>query len=334
MKDKRLLAYVLVCVILLSACGSLKSPEQKMDTLKITMSSELSYGPLLIAEAEGYFREFGINMEYVTFNRTSEALALLIAGTTDIYAGTLNIGFLNTLAGEENLKAVADRGHVEPGKCTYQAILIRKDLYDSGEVTSPADLAGQTFSISFYGPASFLLDSYLGQGGLTLNDIVPIDIPGPSEMDAFANKAISGSVAPEPDLTRILNGGNAAILARSEDVLGLFQSGIIAFGKNLLVDNPELGGRFLAAFLKGVRQFNEGKTGRNLQILSEATGESLEILQASCWPSMREDGQIDFAGVDPFQQWAISFDQMEAPVTEEQFWDPSFLAAAHILLNP
>jgi NitT/TauT family transport system substrate-binding protein len=334
MNIKKLTVIVLTSVFLLSACGSIKPTEQKLDILKITMSNNLSYGPLLIAEAEGYFKEFGIQMEYVVFEKNSEAIALLISGTTDIYAGTLNIGFLNTLSGEENFKAVADRGHVEPGKCTYQAILVRKDLYDSGAVTKPADLVGQTFSISTYGPASFLLESYLAQDGLTLNDINAIDIPSESEMEGYANKSITGSVAPEPDLTRILNGGNAVILARAEDVLGVFQSGLIAFGKNILVDNPELGARFLAAYLKGVRQFNEGKTERNMQIMIEATGESRELLQAACWPPVRDDGMIDFTGVDPFQQWAVSLDQMEKPVSSEQFFDPSFLAAAQDLLNP
>ncbi len=113
-----------------------------------------------------------------------------------------------------------------------------------------------------------------------------------------------------------------------------YQLSVMVFGKNLLVDNREAGARFLAAYLKGVQQYNEGKTDRNLQIIAEATGESIEMLKAACWVPIREDGSIDFSGVDAFQQWSIEQKQLDKPVTEEQFWDPSFLAAAMKLLNP
>jgi NitT/TauT family transport system substrate-binding protein len=303
--------------------------------LNITMSNKLSYGPILIAEKEGYFAEFGIKLNNISFTQASEALALLVAGTTDIYAGTLNIGFLNVLSGSPDLRAVADRGHVQPGsKCTYQAILVRKDLYNSGEVTSAANLAGQTISVSTGGPAAFILGSYLSQAGLTFKDIKTTNLTPLTEIDAYANKTIAIGITAEPDLTRVLNAGTTTILAKAEDVVGLFESGFIAFGKTLRVDHPDVGARFMAAYLKGVRQYNEGKTDRNLQVLSEATGETIQMLQTACWPSINSDGLIDFAGVEPFQQWAIAQGQLEKPVTADQFFDPSFLLAAQKLLNP
>ena len=334
MKSKLFLGLIVVIMVFTSACGGSKPTEQKLDELKITMKNNMSYGPILIAEAEGYFTEFGIQMEYVSFDQNTEALALLLSGSTDVYAGTLNVGFLNTISGEENFKAVADRGYIGQGECTYQAIVIGKDLFDSGVVNGPEDLAGQTFSVTTGGPSAFLLDKYLAQGGLSEKDIITTNIPTASEIEGYANKSISGSVAPEPNLTSILESGNAVILARAEDVLGIYQSGIIAFGKNLLVDDPGLGARFLAAYLKGVHQYNEGKTDRNMQIMIDATGETRELLQAACWPPVREDGMIDFNGVDPFQQWAISSGLLENPVISEQFFDPSILTAAQDLLNP
>jgi NitT/TauT family transport system substrate-binding protein len=350
---------LLLSLVLLNACGTASTPISsqvtpvintamptelqtmpvpvKYDevTIKITISNKLSYGPILIAAKEGYFAEFGITLNNINFTQASEALALLVAGTTDIYAGTLNIGFLNVLSSSPDLKAVADRGHVQTGSnCTYQAILVRKDLYNSGEVTSAADLAGQTISVSTGGPAAFILDSYLSQAGLTFKDIKTTNLTPLTEINAYANKTIAVGITAEPDLTRVLNAGTTTILAKAEDVVGLFESGFIAFGKTLRVDHPDVGARFMAAYLKGVRQYNEGKTDRNLQILSEATGETIQMLQTACWPSINSDGMIDFAGVEPFQQWAIAQGQLEKPVTADQFFDPSFLLAAQKLLNP
>ena len=57
-------------------------------------------------------------------------------------------------------------------------------------------------------------------------------------------------VRAEPVLTTLMDGGNAVFLAKAEDVLGVYQSGLMVFGKKLTVDDPDLGARFLAGYLK------------------------------------------------------------------------------------
>ncbi|MCE9645788.1 MAG: ABC transporter substrate-binding protein [Chloroflexi bacterium] len=307
----------------------------EMVTLKMNFSNQISYAPILIAEAEGYFSEYGITMEHVPFDKSSKAVALLVSGDLDVFAGAVNVGILNTVAQDENVRVVADRGHIAPeDSCTYQAILVRKDLFESGKVTGPADLVGRTFSLSTGSSSSYIFSTYLAQAGLTLDDINMVDLPTPAELDAYENKSIDGTTAPEPNLTMTLNAGNAVILARSQDVIGTLQSGMVAFGKNLLVDHPDIGVRFLAAYLKGVQKYNEGKTERNIQIIADGTGTDPELLKAACWVSIRMDGMVDFAGVDGFQKWAIDQGLLDAAVTEEQFWDPSMLAQAQKLLAP
>jgi len=332
MKFKVVLSILLVSFSLAS-CGSPASTVKPMDKLTLTISNNLSYGPIYIAEAEGYFKEFGIEMEYVNFNNSSEAIALLVSGDVDVYASTLNTGLLNILSQDPNVKVVADRGHIGPGDCTYQAIVVRKDLFESGAVTSAAGLKGQIISTSTAGPSAFLLSSYLAQANLTFEDIVIKVLPNSALFDAFNNKTLGATALPEPDLSSTLELGNSVILARAEDVLGLFQSGVVAFGKNILLDNPDLGARFLAAYLKGIQSYNEGKTERNLQIMAENTGETMDVVKKACWPNVSMDGSVDFTGVDPFQNWSIENGFLDNAVTQEQLYDPSFLEAARALLN-
>lgn len=326
---------LLLVTIVASACGAAKTPFPEMVTLKVTISPVMSYAPLLIANVEGYFADYGIKIDEIKVAKSSEAIALFATGKVDVFAGVLSAGFLNTVYSEKNIKVVADRGHISKGAaCTYWAIVIRKDLFENGKVKNPADLKGLTFSTSASGPSGYLVSTYMSQAGLTLKDLTIKNLDTPSEIQAFDTKAIDGSTTPEPDLTNLLDGGNSVILAKAEDVLGTFQSGIIAFNTNLLVDQPGVGARFLAGYLKGVQQYNQGKTDRNLQILSQATGETVENLKRNCWTSISKDGKIDFAGVEGFQKWSIANDQLANPVTEEQFWDPSFLAAAQKLIKP
>jgi NitT/TauT family transport system substrate-binding protein len=335
MKKTFIIFVLFLFVSVLSGCAPKPVVYSDMVTVKVTMSEQISYAPIHIAVAEGYFAEFGIQVEYIQFEGSSQALALLVSGDADVYAGTLNAGFLNTVAlSNGTIKAVADRGHVAPGGCTYQAILIRKDLYESGAVTGPEDLRGLTFSASTAGPAAYLLSTYLSQGGLTFDDIEILNLETPSEIDGYATGALDGSLAPEPNLSMVLETGNAVILAAAEDVLGTSQSGLIAFGQNLLIDNPDVGARFLAGYLKGIEKYNEGKTESNLQVISEATGMTTEELNNICWVAMSNDGLLNYPSVDGFQLWSVAQGQLDNPVSEEQFWDPSFLAAAQELLNP
>jgi NitT/TauT family transport system substrate-binding protein len=333
---KSISIYLLLVFLLLTGCAGPQGgvPYDEI-SLKVTLNDNISYAPLLIARAENYFKDYGLNVEFVTFDKSSEAVALLLTGKIDVYAGTLNAGFLNSVYQEPNIKAVADRGHISSeDACAYQAILIRTDLYENGVVDGPEDFAGLEIAAKQTGIHAYLLDSYLKDAGLSVKDTKPNDLPDSVLIDAFSAKTISAMVATEPTLSFVLNSGEAVILAETQDIVSPLQTGVIAFGKNLLVDHPDVGARFLAAYLKGVKQYNEGKTDRNLQILNEATSESIENLKSGCWPAIREDGYINFLGVEGFQQWSVTNDELDNLVTEDQFWNPSFLADAQKLLQP
>jgi NitT/TauT family transport system substrate-binding protein len=359
MRKSHLFGLFLLITILLGACSSpaasatVQSPtvaatiqlqpsdtpaptaQYEMATVKLNSSSLTSFAPIFIADAEGYFADYGIKLDYVTLNKTNDAVPLLASGDLDVYAGSVTAGLLNVLSQEKDVKVVADRGHISPSDdCTYLGIMIRKDLYDSGQITKAADLKGQSIAASNTGTTGYLLSTYLAQAGLTFDDVQLNDLPTAGYVDAFNNKSIASIVAPELHITNLMSAGNAVILAKAQDVIGTIQLSVLAFGKDLIVDHPDIGARFMAAYLKGVQQYLQGKTDRNLQIVSDATKVSVQDLKTSCWLPISADGKINFAGIDNFQKWSIAQGQLDAPITEEQFWDPSFIAAAQKLLNP
>jgi len=237
---KKLFSLVFVAVIIAS-CG-IASPsiqpedsptpplEPSLVTLRMNISNNTSYGPIYIAESEGFFKEFGIQMEFIQINKSPEALALLVSGDIDIYAGVLLSGILNVISQDPTIKVVADRGHIAPGGCTYQAIVVRKDLFDSGMITSAEDLKGLPISLTASGPSGFMASSYLAQAGLSLDDVVISDIPNAALVDAFNNETLPASSSAEPVLTTLMDAGNAVLLAKAEDVLGVYQSGLMVFG--------------------------------------------------------------------------------------------------------
>lgn len=361
MKAKRVLSKFLLFAFVLSACTGVPAPAATAETassveptpvpeiqptpepapivyepatVTINKSSLTSYAPLFIAEAEGYFEEFGIVLNYVEI-RGSQAIPLVVSGDLDALAASVSAGVLNILSQDASIKVVADRGSTTAqDTCTYLGLIIRTDLFESGAITGPEGLRGQTIVSTDAGPTGYFLSNYLAQAGLTFSDITLSDLPTSGYPDALANGSISAIVAPELHLTRNISSGNSVFLASSNDTVGPIQLSVMLFGKRLLVEEPEVGARFLAAYLKGVQQYNEGKTERNIQIIAEATGEDPELIEASCWIPIRLDGSIDFAGIEGFQQWSIEQGHLDAAVTEEQFWDPRLLEEARKLLAP
>ena len=98
-------------------------------------------------------------------------------------------------------------------------------------------------------------------------------------------------------------------------------------------ENPDAGRRFMVAYLKAVRQYNQGKTERNLEILAKYTKLDKELLTEACWPSFRSNGRINVRSILEFQDWAVKAGLLDNRVTVDQFWNPGFIEHANKILE-
>jgi len=89
----------------------------------------------------------------------------------------------------------------------------------------------------------------------------------------------------------------------------------------------------MVAYLQAVRQYNQGKTEKNLKILAKHTGIDQGLLKKMCWPAVRNDGQFNVESVLNFQQWAKKRGYLDHLLTEKEFWDPSFIDYAIKVLS-
>jgi hypothetical protein len=89
----------------------------------------------------------------------------------------------------------------------------------------------------------------------------------------------------------------------------------------------------MTAYLEGIRQYNQGKTTRNQEIIAKYTSIEPEILEAACWPSFRNDGSINMQSVLDFQEWAKMMGYLEKTVSSDQLWEPLFTDAASLALK-
>jgi NitT/TauT family transport system substrate-binding protein len=318
----------LILALCLSTCAPLEKEEPPAPVkLKVVQLTYLTFAPFFIAEEEGYWAEQGLEIELVKVEESAMGIVPLLQGDLDVLAGTITFGLLNAMAREGGVRFVADKGYVEPTGCANGGILARRSLLESGALASPEQMKGLHVAVNPAAARGYFLDKVLEKGGLTEDDIEIVDVSNPALLDAMAKATIDLVVTSEPWPTRLIQAGDADFWLSYQDIAPGFQLGYVAFGPSLLEENPDAGRRFIAAYLKAIRKFNEGKTERNLEILAQYTGMDEEFLQKACWPTFHADGSIDVQSVLEFQDWSLEKGYLDGLVPVEQFWDPSFIEA-------
>ena len=330
--------FLLGCVVLallIGACtpGAKVQPTPEPVTMKVVVLPYLSYAPFFIAEDEGYFAEEGIEVEYVKLQTTPQAIPVLEQRQLDVMGASPTFGLLNAIARGAKLRIVADKGYLASDGCTYAAIVARRDLVESGELADAVQLRGRRIAFNPTSFGGYFLYKVLSTAGLTFDDIQPQDLTPPAQLEALTTGAIDLGNLAEPWVSRALKTGKASVWQPIQQVAPDFQLSMIVYGPSLLDDNPDAGKRFMVAYLKAVRQYNQGKTERNLEILAEHTGLDKVVLEKACWPALNDDGHIVPESLMDFQEWAMQEGYIDSVVTQEQFWDGSFIDHANMVLG-
>jgi NitT/TauT family transport system substrate-binding protein len=330
MRNKILLFnLVLILVIALQGCsGSTPTAPQETVKIKVQLLPYLSYAPLYLAQEEGYFAEQGLEVEFLKIQGGSAYVAV-IEGEIDVAATFLNTNLISAIYQNSKVKIVADKGYVAPSGCSVNGLLARKSLVDSGGLKDVASLAGKIAKYDNVSIQAFYLDTLLKSGGLSLADVTYVDFnSSPVVMEAFKNGELDVAFESEPWLTRNVDSGNSVIWRDVKDLIPEAQFAVIIFGPNMLEKNPDAGRRFMVAYLKAVRQYNQGKTERNLTLLATFTESEPAFLEKVCWPTIRDDIMINTQTVLDFQKWALENNLIDGEVSLDKIWDPSFVEFA------
>jgi NitT/TauT family transport system substrate-binding protein len=161
---------------------------------------------------------------------------------------------------------------------------------------------------------------------------VVVDLPPPVQMQALEEGTIDVALMGEPFVTMAVGAGYGVIWMPLEQVVPDFQHAATLYGPGLL-DNPDAGNRFMVAYLKAVRQYNEGLTERNLELMAEFSGLDQALLEGICLPPIRDNGQINADTILDYQEWAVGQGYLDRVVEEDEFWDPAFVEYASQVLD-
>jgi NitT/TauT family transport system substrate-binding protein len=248
---------------------------------------------IFLAMDRGYFAEQGLEID-ITRGGT-ELVPPLATGDIDVLAATTAAALLNAMARDIPLRIVADKGSDPPG-FSYQVITLRKDLWDSGQVRGWGDLRGRKLAAA--GPVSsvdFLFARGLAESGLKPSDIERVSIAYPDMNAAFASGAIDVASFWEPLLTVGIDNGWVVRWKPVEEIDPGHQSGLLIYGKNFIADKPDVGHRFMKAYVQAVRVYNDAYRkgiGRAEVVASiaEHTGVKAELQDRTVPAGLNPDG--------------------------------------------
>jgi NitT/TauT family transport system substrate-binding protein len=251
-------------------------------TLKVGMNIGASDAAFFIAMDRGYLAEQGFDLEILR-GSGPEFVPPLATGEMDVIGPAISLALLNAMARDIPLRIVADKGSDPPG-FSYQVMALRKDLWDTGQVRDWGDLRGRRLAAaSPISSVDYLFALGLGSAGLTLRDVERVTVAYPDMNAAFANGQIDMASFWEPLLTVGIDQGWVYRWKPVDEFDPGHQSGILVYGKNFLQDRPDLGYRFMRAYLQAVRVYNDAyrkNIGRDEvnAIISRHTGVRVDLV--------------------------------------------------------
>lgn len=333
-----LLIVLLLLSLTMQSCSAsgTKAPEATVAPIHVNVGilPYISYAPFYIAQDLGYFKEQGLDVEFVSLDQseTAAVVSALIKGQLDVHSALLDISILNAIAKGARIKFVADKGYNDPNGCDYLVWMAPKALVESGKLNDFKNIVGMKGAFTPVSSMEYFFDQMVKSAGVSSKDVEITDINPPTRMESLKNGSIEFASMSEPWVTRSLSSGSV-VWQRIQQLMPNFPVSLLFFGTNFLEKNPDAGKRFMVAYLKAVKTYNEGKTDSNVSIISKYTQFKPEDLKGMCWQTIRPNGSVDASKILDFQNWAISKGYAEIPLTSQQVWDPQYIEYANKVLG-
>ena len=209
---KKLLTVLLSLVLLLglTACGN-SAEDAESQTVKIGLLSIDDSLPFFVAEQDGLFEEYGVDVELVPFGSALDKETALEAGEIDgdmtdlVVTGLLQKGGLD-------VKIVSTALGAEPNEGRF--VLLASP--GSG-ITDISQLKGQTIAIGNNTIIQYVGDKMCEMNGFAESDIITENIPDLAlRMETLLSDGIPAAILPDPLATVALKNGAVSLVDDTE----------------------------------------------------------------------------------------------------------------------
>lgn len=280
----------------------------------------------LIADAKGYFREEGLDIEIVIFPSAADSTQALSIGAIDVLASSPSATIFNSRQRDIDMTIVAGAGQHSPGHGVV-SIVLRKDLLDSKRYQSAADLKGMKLATGVTSASHFLAVEYSTAAGLKEKEVEYVALGFGNLIVAMNNKAIDGGCINEPQATLMIERANGVRIATSDNIKPNFPFGYLMYGGLLAKKNTDAGRRYMVAYLRGLRDYRLA-FGPDKKDTNDIIGilKKYELIISPNMPSLglSEDGSPSFQRIEHFLEWHRANGAIRTMPDPKSVFDDSF----------
>jgi NitT/TauT family transport system substrate-binding protein len=313
---------------------------QGLIPVRVAMQYLISDSGLLIADDFGYMREVGIDFQAQRADNI-ELQAAMAAGQIDVGGIGVTAAVLNAALRGVGLRIVADRATIIPDH-SYLALVVRKDLVESGQVQNVRDLRGRKIAPQppLYGTGSWaLLARLLEMDGLAETDVEYVPLGFADQNAGLASRSIDAVLQNEPGVAAAVESGIGVRFRGFDDVLTPFTLGGMAYSEQFAAQT-DLARRFMVAYVRGVRAYldaftrNQGRAEAVAVLARQTALKDPAAYDRVVMPWIHPDGEFGLNGFDYVQAYFVRHGLVPRAVDLTQLVDNSFSRYAAQTLGP
>lgn len=290
---------------------------------------------LFLAEERGYFDEMGIDVEFQRFTSAQETVSLLATNELEVGTGSPTAGLYNSFRQGLPIKIVASKSTVVPPDFGGAGLVVRQDLWDSGEVRTVEDLEGRTIALNAVATtSSTYIIRALEAAGLSKDDVTYKEVPVPQMIPTFQNQAADAAWIFDPIRGALQAQGLATQLPDADmvDIAPGDPTSLLFYAPEFA--ETEAATCFMMAHLMGLRDYHDAIIAGNApmepiyEVLSENTGIPVETYPNISLPGVDPNGDVNVEALETLQEEWLGWEYMEEEADLSQNVDTSYLDAA------
>jgi ABC-type nitrate/sulfonate/bicarbonate transport system substrate-binding protein len=283
--------------------AALPPPLNPPVTVRVGALSSISDSGIYIGVERGYYRDLGLDVQPETIPDPNAISTAVAANQLDVGGFGVNANPFQVAARGIGIKMVADKGSLRAG-FGYAGLLARQDLYDSGQLRTPADVRGRTLTkLSPCDSSDPWFERLFARGGFTRDDVEFQLMPFPDVNAALANRAVEVGWQLEPLITLAVDRGIATEFVTGDEIYPNQQIAAIFYSPDFAA-RTDAAQRFMLGYVRALRDYNDAfgprHQGRSdiAQILAQYTTVKDVTLYDRITPAgLDPDGHINVQGV-------------------------------------
>lgn len=322
----------ITAALLMALCA--RSPARAADNVNVSVFESVSDAGIYIAYDRGYFRAEGLDVTLTQLDATTMVTTALASGQIDVAGGSPSAGVYNAIREGVPIRIVADKGRMTPGH-GYISLVVRRGLRD--QVKRATDLKGRRLAWAAFdtgGTNAVALDRLLRMGGLQPNDVAPVNLSFADSLTALGSGGVDAAYLIEPLVQLAVARGIGQVLLTGDQIYPNQQVAVLLYGPGFWQQRPDVATRFMVAYLRGVRDYDDAFSGKGnraaiIAILAAHTRVKDPAMYARmAMPAIDPNGEVNLVGMEADQRWFQAHGLVKGPLTASQMFDDRFIKAA------